>query len=191
MTTMCVGIACRCFKPDPNRPGWQKGPLPATWGMVCDRCQRYLFGQLTQCHRSAIRSFEIVPAVWGLAVGMGPDVFKSRSSEVLAVAYATRTLRVLDDYTRQLAGEQDIPLPGCAHKKIDLAVEPIGGVLHVVCQYATRLLDYVYDLYESVWVGDLMADLDFWGHAWHLQLDTMDAENRALAQQRFIAQKDM
>jgi len=114
---------------------------------------------------------------------MGLDVFKSRSSEVIAAAGAFRTLRVLDDYARQLAGEQDISLPGCAYKKIDPSADPIGGVLDAISQYAIWLLDNLPALYQSVWVGDMMADLDFWGHAWHLQLDSMDAENRALAQQ--------
>ena len=181
MTTMCVGYACRCFKSDPNCLCWQKGPLPATWGIVCDRCQRYLREQLAQCVQSSVRSRAIVPAVWVLAVRMGSDVFKSRSSEVIAAASTFRTLRVLDDYARQLAGEQDISLPDCAYKKIDPAADPIGGVLDAISQYATWLLDNLSALYQSVWVGDLMADLDFWGHAWHLQLDSMDAENRALA----------
>lgn len=183
MTVMCTGYACRCFKPDPDRPCWQKGPLPATWGVVCDRCQRYLLEQLVQCVESSVRSRAIVPAVWGLAVSMGPDVFKSRSSEVLAVAYAIRTARGLDNYACQLAGERGISLPDCAYKKIDLTTDPIDGVLDTARQYANWLLDYVRDLYESAWVGDLMADLDFWGHAWHLQLDSIDAENRALARQ--------
>lgn len=183
MTVMCIGYACRCFKPDPDRPCWQKGPLPATWGVVCDRCQRYLLEQLVQCVDSSVRSRAIVPAVWGLAVSMGTDVFKSRSSEVIAAADAIRTARVLDDYARQLAGEQCISLPDCAYKKIDLAADPIGGVLDAISQYATWLLGNLPSLYQSVWVGDMMADLDFWGHAWRLQLDIMDAENRALAQQ--------
>lgn len=183
MTTMCIGYACRCFKPDPNRPCWQKGPLSATWGVVCDRCQRYLLEQLVQCTQSSVRSRAIVPAVWVLAVRMRPDVFKSRSSELIAAAYAFRTLRTLDDYARQLAGEQDISLPYCAYKKIDAAADPIDGVLDAVSQYAQWLINNLSALYQSVWVGDLMADLDFWGHAWHLQLDSMDAENRALAQQ--------
>lgn len=89
MAAMCVGHACRCFKPDPARPGWQKGPLPATWGVVCDRCQRYLCEQLAQCVQSSVRSRTIVPAVWVLAVRMGSDVFKSRSSEVIAAADAS------------------------------------------------------------------------------------------------------
>lgn len=180
MTVMCTGYACRCFKPDPNRPGWQKGPLPATRGVVCDRCQRYLLEQLVQCIQSSVRSRAIVPAVWVLAVRMGSDVFKSRSSEVIAAADTFRTLRVLDGYARQLAGEQDISLPACAYEKIDPTADPIGGVLDAVSQYARWLIDNLPTLYQSVWVGDLMADLDFWGHAWHLQLDSMDAEERAL-----------
>lgn len=67
MTTMCVGLACLCFKPDPNCLGWQKGPLPATWGVLCARCQTYLREQLAQCIQSSVRSRAIVPAVWGLA----------------------------------------------------------------------------------------------------------------------------
>ena len=183
MTTMCVGLACLCFKPDPNCLGWQKGPLPATWGVLCARCQTYLLEQLAQCIQSSVRSRVIVPAVWGLAVSMGVDVFRSRSSEVFAAADAIRTARVLDDYARQLAGEQGISLPDCAYKKINLAVDPIDSVLDTVSQYATWLLDNLPGLYQSVWVGDMMYDLDSWGHAWHLQLDTMDAENRTLAQQ--------
>ena len=181
MTTMCIGYACRCFKPDPNRSYWQKGPLPATRGVLCDRCQRYLLEQLAQCIQSSVRSRAIVPAVWVLAVRMGSDVFKSRSSEVIAAADAFRILCVLDDYARQLAGKQDISLPACAYEKINVAADPIGGVLDAVSQYADWLLDNLPAIYQSVWVGDLMADLDFWGHAWHLQLDSMDAENRALA----------
>lgn len=181
MTTMCIGYACRCFKPDPSGLGWQKGPLPATWGVLCDRCQRYLLEQLAQCIESSVRSRAIVPAVWVLAVRMGSNVFKNRSSEILAAASAFRTLHVLDDYARQLADEQDISLPICAYKKIDATADPIGGVLDAVSQYADWLTDNLPALYQSVWVGDLMADLDSWGHAWHLQLDSMDAENRALA----------
>ena len=181
MTTMCVGIACRCFKPDPSGLRWQKGLLPATWGVLCERCQRYLLEQLVQCIDSSVRSRAIVPAVWVLAVRMGSDVFKNRSSEMLAAADAIRTARVLDDYARQLAGEQDISLPACAYEKIDPTADPINGVLDAVSQYAGWLTDNLPALYQSVWVGDLMADLDFWGHAWHLQLDSMDAENRALA----------
>lgn len=194
MTTMCVGLACLCFKPDPNCLSWQKGPLPATWGVLCARCQTYLLEQLAQCIQSSVRSRAIVPAVWGLAVSMGADVFRSRSSEVLAAADAIRTARVLDDYARQLAGEQGISLPDCAYKKIDLAADPIDGrldinlavdpidsVLDTVSQYATWLLDNLPGLYQSVWVGDMMYDLDSWGHAWRLQLDSVDEENRTLA----------
>ena len=71
MTTMCVGLACLCFKPDPNCLGWQKGPSPATWGVLCARCQTYLLEQLAQCIRSSVRSRAIVlqygawPSVWG------------------------------------------------------------------------------------------------------------------------------
>lgn len=183
MAVMCTGYACRCFKPDPNRSYWQKGPLPATWGVLCARCQTYLLEQLAQCIQSSVRSRAIVPAVWGLAVSMGADVFRSRSSEVLAAADAIRVARILDDYARQLAGEQNISLPDCAYKKIDLAVDPIDSMLDTVSQYATWLLDNLSGLYQSAWVGDMMYDLDYWGHAWHLQLGTMDAENRALAQQ--------
>lgn len=111
MTTMCVGLACLCFKPDPNCLGWQEGPLPATWGVLCARCQTYLLEQLAQCIQSSVRSRAIVPAVWGLAVSMGADVFRSRSSEVLAAADAIRAIcRTSRDIPASVAGVS--PRPG-------------------------------------------------------------------------------